>query len=117
MRTSNKIMIKRTDVEIANLKGQVKQIKQVCYKAEEVDGNIIPGEIVPDRNKTENYLRTYNEKGAKIYEHHFYEYSNHVTELESSESIFKNPRAVDNGQSLEANKYSGSYTPAKSPER
>ena len=72
MKPSNKNIPKRSDAENAGLLGPVKQIKQVCYKAEEVNGKIIPGEIVHDiRNINENYLKTFDEKGAKIYEHYF----------------------------------------------
>jgi len=74
METSNKNILKRSDAENAGLFGSVKQIKQVCYKAEEVNGKIIPGEIFYDpRDINENYLKTFDERGAKTYAHYFFE--------------------------------------------
>ena len=36
----------KSDRELDGLKGNVKQIKQVSYKANKRDGNIVPGKIL-----------------------------------------------------------------------
>ena len=62
----------KSDRELAELIGNVKQIKQVSYKANKKEGEIVPGKIALG-NKFEftNFITTYDEKGAEIKEHVF----------------------------------------------
>ena len=86
---------KKTDIQLDGLSGSVKQLKQTCYKTEEKDYTIVPGEIEYSlRNKNENYIRTYNEDGIKIKEQSFY------VDGDSSEITYNDKRSI-----LEENTY------------
>ena len=59
---------KKTDVQLAGLEGQVKQVKQTCYKALTKADEIVPGKITASAGSENNTLTTYNEQGAKTEE-------------------------------------------------
>ncbi len=64
--------LKKTDVEIAGLSGQVKQISQTTYKASLKKGIIVQGKIqVEYSSSNTNTIISYNEKGAKTQEQLF----------------------------------------------
>lgn len=55
---------KKTDLEKAALKGKVKILILESYKAESIDGKVVPG--VRSAYSSENYSKQYNEKGYLI---------------------------------------------------
>jgi len=57
-----------TDWEVEELKGQVHQVKEVCYRAVLKDGKIVTGQVADRSYKTKNFLSTYNIKGMKTEE-------------------------------------------------
>ncbi len=69
---TTKVEKEQSDVEKAGLKGQVKQLMHTCYKAHKIHCTIIQGKIEIDSiySKT-NFIKTYNDKGAKTQEQIF----------------------------------------------
>src|SRR5438105_2274243 len=70
--------LKQTEAAAAGLKGKVKQVKQICYKARRTNYEVGKGKIEHSSGygKDErNYSAFYNEAGHKTDEHIFGEWS------------------------------------------
>ena len=66
---TEKIPEKKTDLQLADLSGEVKQVKQKCYKAKKREGEIVQGKIVNEYSFNKNSISTiYDKKGHKIAE-------------------------------------------------
>lgn len=60
------ISAKKTDLQLDDLKGSVKQVKKTQHKAVRKNGEIVPGKIYGNEYANKNNLRTYNEQGMKV---------------------------------------------------
>ncbi|HLG35436.1 MAG TPA: hypothetical protein VI757_11195, partial [Bacteroidia bacterium] len=66
------IPAKPTDVKTAGLSGPVKQVMHTTYKAHQKPGTVIQGKIESAYTSSRNnFITTFNEKGAKILEQLF----------------------------------------------
>ena len=62
---STNILPKSTDLEKAELKGPVKQVKETFYKAKRVNGETVAGAMDSGGDDDKNILANYNEKGMR----------------------------------------------------
>ena len=72
-------VVKPTDLEKEGLKGNVWQVKQICYqiKFSRIQDEL--GKIENQKSSLKNYLQTYDENGAKTEEQQLSHYSNGTT--------------------------------------
>src|ERR1700751_5509703 len=83
----------KNDLQKEDLLGNVKQVRQGCYEAQEKFGEVIQGNR--KNSEKENYLKIYNEKGNKIewfiyvwggekYQKHTYKYIDSLSKMEDN---------------------------------